>query len=128
MNFQIQTIPHKSQRYPTVGDYWTDEAGVQQVRVSEMGSKKYEFLVAVHELIEAFLTQDCGIHEEDISRFDQAFEKEREAGIWSLDDEPGNDPRAPYRKEHVLAEIVERLLASELNVDWQEYERTITNL
>ena len=61
MKINIETIPHSDQRYPTVGDYWDDENGVIQVRVSDMKDWRYEALVVMHELIEMFLTKHRGI-------------------------------------------------------------------
>ena len=48
---EIKTIPHNSQRYDTVGDWWTDEEG-WHFRVSYMGNWRYQFLVAFHEMLE----------------------------------------------------------------------------
>ena len=61
LRMHIETIPHESQRYPTVGDYWLDESGVEQIRVSEMMDWRYEVLVAVHEIIEMALTRQRGM-------------------------------------------------------------------
>jgi hypothetical protein len=35
--------------------------------------------------------------------------------------EPGDDPRAPYYREHQFASGMERLMAAELGIDWQQY-------
>lgn len=121
----IETIPHESQRYPTVGDYW-EEGGVEQIRVSAMKDWRYEFLVAVHEMIEMALTKYRGIKEETISEFDIAFEKSREERL--VIGEPGDHPQSPYRDEHFFATNVERLLAAEFGVDWFEYERYVDHL
>ncbi len=126
MEIHIKTIPHDSQRYPTVGDYWTSAAGVEEVRVSELPDWRYEALVAVHELIEMILTKQRGIAEEAISDFDVKFEREREEG--KAFGEPGDAPDAPYRDEHFFATNVERLLAAELGVDWFTYERLVDAL
>lgn len=126
MRINIETIPHGNQRYPTVGDYWEDGDQVEQVRVSELPDWRYEALVAVHELIELILSRHRGIAEEAISEFDIAFEQSREQG--QVLGEPGDDPRAPYRKEHFFATNVERLLAAELGVDWFAYERLVDGL
>lgn len=123
---QIESIPHESQRYPTVGDYWDDENGVEQIRVSEMGDWRYELLVAVHELIEKALTKHRGIAEEHISTFDINFENARAEG--RAIGEPGDHPHAPYRNEHFFATNLERLLAAELDVDWFEYDRHVESL
>ena len=69
-----------------------------------------EFCVALHETIEQHLCAKRGISNEDITAFDIKFEKEREHGKHG-DNEPGFDPRAPYRKEHSFADKIERLVA-----------------
>jgi hypothetical protein len=68
----IKVIPHSLQRYNTVGDYVKDENGIT-ITVSKM-RPHYEFLVAIHELIEAYLVQAKGIKIEDIDAFDKRFE------------------------------------------------------
>ena len=126
MKINIQTIPHGEQRYPTVGDYWDDPDGVVQVRVSDMKDWRYEALVAVHELIEMFLTKARNIPEQDISEFDIKFERSREEGL--VTGEPGDHVNAPYRNEHFFATNLERLLSSELGVDWFQYDRDVDAL
>jgi hypothetical protein len=126
MKIQLETIPHEQQRYPTVGDYWEDENGVEQVRVSAMKDWRYEVLVGVHELIELALARHRGISEKAISDFDIAFESSKEQG--SVSGEAGDHPLAPYRREHFFATSLERMLAAELDVDWGEYERYIDTL
>lgn len=126
MKIQIETIPHETQRYPTVGDYWDAEDGTIQVRVSNLADWRQEALVAVHEMVEMILTRHRGISEESISDFDIAFERGRERG--QVLGEPGDDPRAPYRREHFFATNLERLLAAELDVDWRAYEALVDGL
>ncbi len=125
MRIHIQTIPHDEQRYPTVGDYW-DAEGIEQVRISKMKDWRYEILVTVHELIEMAITKHRGIPEESITAFDVAFEKAREVGL--VEGEPGDQPDAPYRREHVFATNIERLFAAELDVDWREYDTYVNSL
>jgi len=125
MKTVIETIPHKNQRYETCGDYFTDPDGTTQVRVSDMGNEDYAFLVSIHEQIEEYLTRKRGIDETDIKVFDELFEKNRQPGN---DDEPGDQLEAPYHKEHVFAECLERLLARELGVDWAEYGKAVMAL
>jgi len=122
----IETIPHEMQRYPTVGDYWLDEAGVEQIRVSEMMDWRYEVLVAVHEIVEMALTRHRGIAEQDITEFDIKFEQDKEKGL--IGGEAGDNVNAPYRKEHFFATNLERLLAGELDVNWFEYDRYVDAL
>jgi hypothetical protein len=126
MKINIETIPHGEQRYPTVGDYWDDTAGVVQVRVSDMKDWRYEALVAIHELLEMFLTKQRDIAEQDISEFDIKFERSRGEGL--VTGEPGDHENAPYRKEHFFATNLERLFSAELGVDWFEYDRVVDAL
>ena len=126
MKINIETIPHGEQRYPTVGDYWDDPDGVVQVRVSDMKDWRYEALVVVHELIEMFLTKARNIPEEAISDFDIKFERSREEGL--VTGEPGDHVNAPYRNEHFFATNLERLLSSELGVDWFQYDQVVDAL
>ena len=123
----VEVIVHAEQRYPTAGDYFAD-GDAWMVRVSDCGDERYEFLVALHEMVEWFLTQQRGIAEEDIARFDRDFEQAREAGQHGDLDEAGDDPAAPYRREHRFATRVEWLMAEELGVDWDEYGAALGRL
>ncbi len=125
MRVVIETIPHGSQRYETVGDWWFDPDGTLQIRTSDMGNEDYEILVALHELVEVLLCKKRGITDEVVSAFDVAFEAARVEGN---EDEPGDDPAAPYRKEHLFATGVEKLLAAELGVDWKTYDKAVMSL
>lgn len=124
MKITIETIQHDSQRYETVGDWWFDEAGNLEIRVSNMGNWKYEALVAFHELAEVLLCKDRGITTEMVDAFDKAFEARRAGNT----DEPGDDPACPCRKEHFFATTVERALSAELGVDWAEYDNKVSGL
>jgi hypothetical protein len=120
----IETIDHSKQRYPTVGDWQIGKAGNLHITVSKMSDQRYEFLVAAHEMIEAYLAIHAGVSPKAVDRFDKAYEANRKPGD---DSEPGDDPRAPYHKQHVFAEKVERLLAAELGVDWQAYDHEVSS-
>ena len=125
-SIEIRSIPHHEHRYETVGDYFDDECGTHII-VSEMGNEDYEFLVCLHELIEQYLCRKRGIKEEDIVIFDKMFEKEREDGKWDKE-EPGDDPRAPYRREHFVSTNIERMVAHEMGVDWSKYSDVVDAL
>jgi hypothetical protein len=84
-----------------------------------------ESLIAVHELIETLLCMSKGITQESVDAFDLAFERDRPKGDVS---EPGDDPMAPYYNEHQFASIIERLLARELGMDWNDYCERLENL
>lgn len=126
----IRTLPHDKQRYNTIGDYWK-EGAVDFVRVSSLGNRVYEFLVSIHEQVESFLCEQRGISEPTIKEFDEKFEAHRAAMEKTLRldaGEPGDHPQAPYRQEHRFAENIERQIAHELGVDWNEYEKTVDAL
>lgn len=116
----IEFIDEKEHRYPTTGDYFF-EGNVLKIRVSKMKDNRHELLVAVHELTEVILTEHDGVSEESITEFDKEFERNRtEHSI----EEPGDDPNAPYKKQHNVASGIERIMAGLLDVDWNEYENS----
>ena len=128
MNIHIQTISKDKVRYSTVGDYFYDDKGVLHIWVADTGNRKMNFLVALHEFIEECLTNERGITEHDIMEFDLMFEDERARGLHTDDEEPGWDSRCIYKKEHAFAEIIERLMANELGVDWTTYNNIVNEL
>lgn len=125
MKIQLRTISHSQQRYPTVGDWEIGEDGSIVISVSDMGNEDYALLVAAHELIEVWLCRKRGISQQEVDAFDIEYENNRPEGDFS---EPGNDPRAPYQKEHQFATKIERELAKELGVKWRQYNATVEAL
>lgn len=125
----IKVIPHQSQRYETVGDWWFDETDILQIRVSEMGDWRYEHLVAFHEYAEALICFHKGIDEKIISDFDKGFEEIRlkHPGIMG-DMEPGDMSTAPYHKQHKRASHLESMLAQSLDVVWKVYNAAVNKL
>lgn len=123
MNITIKTIPHKDHRYDTLGDYWDDPNGDIQIRVSATGKWRYDMLIVLHEFIEVLLCKARFIQEPDIMKFDVKFEKKRKDGDYAS--EPGDDLKAPYRREHRTAENFERLFAAELGVHYPDYDKDI---
>lgn len=128
MKIVIESIPHHQQRYPTAGDYWTDADGTKHIKVSQMGCWRKQTLLAIHELIESALCDHAGISEDAITDFDVVWEQLRSAGHPMESGEPGNDPKAPYRKQHEFALAIESLVADKLGVDWIDYNRTLDAL
>jgi hypothetical protein len=125
---EFRTIPHAGQRYETAGDYWTDKEGVEQFRVSYLPDWRHGFLIFLHEVVEDGLCKDRGINEEDIKAFDIKFNEEVDERLHDPDAEPGDDPRAPYYKEHQFATAIEKLFCHELGLNWQEYESAVCGL
>jgi len=112
MEVSIKTIPHQTQRYETTGDWIILDNGRIEIYVSDVGSWKSEYLVALHELVEAALCRDRGIDQQVVEDFDRSHPE--------LED-PGLDERAPYHTEHMVAVEVEKRLAEELQVNWEEH-------
>ena len=125
MKFQLRKIPHSEQRYETCGDWVILEDGSIRISVSDMGNEDYAFLVALHEAVEVWLCKKRGITDAEVSAFDIEYEKNRPEGDES---EPGDDPNAPYRKEHFFATNIERMIALELGVDWAQYDKAVMSL
>ena len=127
LNIHIKTIPHKDQQYETIGDWrWDPIHNRLNIHVSDLNDTYKEYLVAIHELIECYLCFIRGISQQSVDEFDKQYEKMR-----SPDDttsEPGDDIRAPYRKEHFFATNIERMICHEMGIDWNDYEKTIYSL
>ena len=124
--FMISQVPHRKQRYETVGD-WIPGAPAE-IRVSKMKDQRYVFLVALHEMIEYELCKLHGITDREVVAFDVNFEAERRLNLHPLDAEPGNHPKAPYRNEHEFATMIEMMMAQKLGVSWSDYEKTVLAL
>ncbi len=125
MRIVIETIPHEQQRYQTVGDWVFDDEGNLTIRVSKLSNWRREALIAVHELVEVLLCKHDGVTQESVDIFDKQFEATRAPDNF---DEPGDDPSAPYVKQHCVATGIERLLAAQLGVNWKEYEKELDRL
>lgn len=93
-----------------------------------MKDQRYVFLVALHEMIEYELCKKNGISDKKVVAFDVNFESERKRNLHPIDAEPGNDPRAPYKKEHDFATSIEMMVARKLGVSWSDYEKTVLAL
>jgi hypothetical protein len=122
MRIVIETIPHDQQRYDTVGD-WQFIGDDLIIKVSRfypnISFSNYEFLIGIHELIEAILCKAYGIKEEEVDYFDMSHEDHPD---------PGSLKDAPYYRQHLIATIIEKMLASELGINWDDYEEAIESL
>lgn len=118
MRIVIETIPHRQQRYPTLGDWiWTgDDLTIQ---VSESGDWRSDVLVALHEFVEVFLCKDAGVTQDIVDAFDKAH-------LDSAD--PGDEVDAPYRDQHCFAMAVERMMAAAMNYPWKQHEDTLADV
>jgi hypothetical protein len=131
LRVEVKVIPHKEQRYDTVGDWWFEpdtKGPALQIRVSNMGDWRYEYLVAQHEQNEAMLCFARCISGAEVTVFDIMYEDRRRSGDSEFQGECGDHALAPYRKEHFFATTQERAMAAELGVDWSEYEEAVNSL
>jgi hypothetical protein len=118
MNVSIQMVPPGEMRYQTVGD-WQVKGNVLTITVAKSGDSRSDMLVAIHELVEAFVFLQHGGKESAVDAFDKNWKGE------FYFDEAGDDPEAPYYNEHVLATIIERLIAHELPILWDYHEQNV---
>ena len=120
MNVQMNVIPHQQQRYDTAGDWWLDvERDTLKINISFLGDWKMEACLGIHELIEAIRCMADRVDQTLVDQWDLNFKGKGE---------PGDDPNAPYHRQHVQASIVERTLARQLGVDWSKYEQKLEEL
>jgi hypothetical protein len=117
---KVKVIPQARQRYDTEGDWWWDDDTLEIRLSAEVGKDdpRYEFLLLTHEFVEAMLCRSRGITNEQVDAFDMSFKGSGE---------PGDDPVAPYHREHQAAEAAERALAGTLGVDWRSYLSELAN-
>jgi hypothetical protein len=119
MRCQLKVVPHAQQRYNTVGDWYYNKEGMMIITSSALGNGDYEFLIQLHELIEAKLCLEHGVTEQQVDDFDKWFEEQGLVG------EPGDHPESPYLLEHSIATQHEHEMAKALGVDWNLYEQRI---
>jgi hypothetical protein len=104
-------------RYPTAGDWEWLPDGALMLKVPEYGGRDVSvLLVAIHEMIEAYLCKRDGVTDEQVTRFDVENPKL---------DEPGDDPRAPYHRQHVVAMALEREAAIATSTDWATHDKWV---
>lgn len=92
------------------GDWYLDKSGDLRVRISTSPDldDPQTWLFAIHEMVEAKLCLDRGISQDEVDAFDAAY---------IGDGEPGDDPAAPYGREHRQACLIEFLLADMLELN-----------
>lgn len=122
-NINIKTIPHSDQLYDTAGDYYWKNGNIQ-VMVSDMHDADYEFAILIHELVEIHLCLRDGVTLEASTEFDVEWLK----GKHKKGDEPGDDPKCPYYKQHQMATVIEKKLIKLLGRSWKEYVELAENL
>ncbi len=127
MIIDYRVIPHREQRYETLGDYWWDGQTLH-IRVSHLKDPRHEYLIFVHEVVEATMVR-CEGGPDESTEFDRPYEAARLAQIKapcgclpSAESEPGDDVHAPYYTEHGVATVVENVVAFALDVRPEDYD------
>jgi hypothetical protein len=121
----IETVPFSEIPNAQCGDWRRENDGTLHIRVAREIGDESAVLVALHELIEVVLCEKRGISCASVDAFDAVFEAGRNPGDNS---EAGDDPAAPYRREHFAATNFERLMAAEMGVCWKSHEERILAL
>jgi hypothetical protein len=127
LNATLKSVPEKLVRSEQAGD-WTYGPDGQMIAtvVEDRFSPESELLVAIHELVECFLCRRNGVTDHEVVEFDNMWVDELKHGHHSNHDEPGDDPRSPYREEHQAATHVERAACSALGLTWEDHCRVIS--
>ncbi len=112
----ILTKRPEEMRYETIGDWQTmREHNIDyetKISITEMGDKRMEFCLALHELIEWFLCEVNGVTEKQVDSWDMSHLES---------DDPGSENGAPYYEQHHLAIAFENLMAKLLHLNWERY-------
>jgi len=119
MKIAIITIDPSENRYGTVGDWIFANNGDLLVTTTRCGNKDTELLVAVHELVEAYLCRRDGIDEEVVSAWDIAHPDA---------EEPAEVEGSPYFNHHACAIEVEKVICKYLNIDWEEHQQRVADI
>jgi len=117
MRVEIKTVDPAAMRYPTAGDWEWLPDGALMLKVPEYGGRDTSvLLVAIHEMIEAYLCKRDGVTDEQVTRFD--IEN-------PLLEEPGDHPGAPYHRQHAIAMAIERECALAMGAKWDEHDKWV---
>jgi hypothetical protein len=134
MNIDWRVQPYSQMRYPTSGDwFFSDDGATLHIRVSHLSDRRYEFLLGLHELIEAMLCHFAGVSQKMVDNFDIPYEEAYQrrdpilpCGCPRIEpSDPGNDHHAPYYWQHRIADAAERMVAITLGVTWDDYDREV---
>jgi len=127
LNIEIKTAPGHLIRSDQSGDWRYTTKKILVSVVEDTYQPESELAIAIHELIEAWLCRRDGITDLEVVSFDDMYEDERKQGHHKESDEPGDDPRAPYREQHMAATYVERAVCSALDLSWLKHEQAVTD-
>ena len=110
----IETVDH--QRYPTAGDWQLKPDGLH-ILLSRMSDRRYEFLVGMHEAIEAYLCKLPASHRRswiDLTKRTSANASQATTATRET------TPRRPTTKSICS-------LPDQLGVNWSAYDREVSS-
>jgi hypothetical protein len=128
LKINIEVIAHKDQRCGMTGNWWTDEDGIIQMRISRMGDIRYEMMHVVHEVKElaVSITDPVAMDDKITDAYDDSF---LEARAKSPDrpgyGEPGFGKGCPYGKGHHAGTADEMLLCAIYGINWNDYDQRV---
>jgi len=91
-----------------------------RVFVSPLSNWRHEVLLGLHEAFEAILCKHNGVSQAEVDAFDLEFDKHHPDDVAA-----GDDPRAPYAREHCFATAAERIMAGAMGISWEKYDREL---
>lgn len=123
IQFAAITLPYKQMpNFPDIGDWKINaDNSLAAVLAADTGNDISNAAILLHEFIEGILCWIHGVREEDVLRFDKMWFEEQSQGKHTEDDEPGYDPRSPYRDWHLVAERFEREFVEQCGMMWQHH-------
>lgn len=126
-DIHVNFKPQAEQRYKTLGDWQIKtllntiegtHRTVLYITITQMPDQRYQWPLAVHELVEALLCHVDEISTEEVDAWDIHGEGRHL-------DEPGDDPKAPYHVQHMAAGDLEIQMAQLLGFTAGEYANYI---
>lgn len=114
----IQDDQHRNGQGPA--DWWFDENGDFQIRVTDMGDWRYNYLCARHEMDEIAGCKHAGITTQQVDDYCAIPESE----LPSEPDSFSGYPKSPHQKQHNDALAAEWQFSRVLDVDWVEYGKS----
>jgi hypothetical protein len=117
----LASVPEQMIRADQAGDWTFRDNLITAYVARDRYPSDSEFAILIHELVEAYLCRKAGVTEQMVVEFDEMYEDERKNGHHKEDDEPGDDPRSPYRLQHMAATHVERAVCAALDLSWKAH-------
>lgn len=125
IDVEITTVDHTRQRFNIVGDYVEEDSGKTKLTISKFQDTRMEMITAVGELVKIFLCKSENICAEEVEDFGYAFDDSR-AHLDTTN--PAEDVSAPNHKQHKIATRLLNVLCEELELDWNEYQKEMSEL